>query len=199
VDPPESGSSTCNMKIMRFKSSRDLRSWLAKNHDQSDGIWLRVYKKNSAVTSVTYPEALDQALCHGWIDGQKKPYDQQSWLQKFTPRSSKSGWSKINTQHAERLSKSGEMTPAGVKAVSAAKADGRWTAAYDSFSNATVPEDFLTELTKNVKAKAFFETLNKTNIYSITYRLQTAKKSETRERRMKLILSMLAQGKKFHP
>jgi uncharacterized protein YdeI (YjbR/CyaY-like superfamily) len=187
------------MKIMRFKSSRDFRTWLAKNHSQSDGIWLRVYKKNSAVTSVTYPAALDQALCYGWIDGQKKPYDQESWLQKFTPRGSKSGWSKINTEHAQRLIKSGEMAPAGAKAVSAAKADGRWETAYDSFSNATVPEDFLKELTKNAKAKAFFETLNKTNIYSITYRLQTAKKTETRERRMKLILGMLAEGKKFHP
>ena len=187
------------MKMVRFKSARDFRTWLAKNHSESDGIWLRVYKKDSAVTSVTYPEALDQVLCYGWIDGQRKPYDPQSWLQKFTPRGPKSGWSKINTQHAERLTKSGEMAPAGMKAVGAAKADGRWAAAYDSFSNATVPEDILKELAKNRKAKAFFETLNKTNIYSITYRLQTAKKPETRERRMKLILSMLAAGRKFHP
>jgi uncharacterized protein YdeI (YjbR/CyaY-like superfamily) len=184
---------------MEFKSSRDFRSWLAKNHDKSDGIWLRIYKKDSTAMTVTYPEALDQALCHGWIDGQKKPYDRQSWLQKFTPRGSKSGWSKINTEHAERLIKSGEMAPAGLQAVNVAKADGRWAAAYDSFSNATVPEDFLKELTKNRKARAFFETLNKTNIYAIAYRLQTAKKPETRERRMKLILAMLAQGKKFHP
>ena len=184
---------------MEFKSSRDFRTWLAKDHDQSNGIWLRIYKKDSGVATVTYPEALDQALCHGWIDGQKKPYDAQSWLQKLTPRAAKSGWSKINTEHAERLIKSGEMTPAGVKAVSAAKADGRWAAAYDSFRNATVPVDFLKELAKNRKAKAFFETLNKTNIYAITYRLGTAKKPETRARRMKLILAMLAQGKKFHP
>src|SRR3982074_2647963 len=113
------------MKIMEFKSSGDCRTWLAKDHAQSNGIWLRIYKKDSGVATVTYPEALDQALCHGWIDGQKKPYDAHSWLQKLTPRAAKSGWSKINTEHAERLIKSGEMTPAGVKAVSAAKADGR--------------------------------------------------------------------------
>lgn len=187
------------MEIVAFKSPRDFRAWLAKNHSRSSGIWLRIYKKDSARTSVTYAEALDQALCYGWIDGQKKSYDPHSWLQKFTPRHSKSGWSKINTQHVKRLTKSGEMTPAGLEAVNAAKADGRWTAAYDSFSDTTVPADFLKALTKNKKAKAFFETLNKTNIYSITYRLQTAKKPETRERRMKLILTMLTQHKKFHP
>ena len=187
------------MEIMEFKSSRNFRTWLADNHDQSDGIWLRIYKKDSAVTTVKYPEALDQALCYGWIDGQKKPYDPQSWLQKFTPRGPKAKWSKINTEHAERLIKSGEMAAAGRKAVSAAKADGRWAAAYDSSRNAIVPADFLKELARNRKAKAFFETLNKINIYAITYRLQTAKKPETRERRMKLILTMLAQGKQFHP
>lgn len=187
------------MKTVGFKLSRDFRLWLAKNHGRSDGIWLRIYKKDSGVPTVTYPEAVVQALCYGWIDGQKKTYDPQSWLQKFTPRGAKSGWSKINTQHAERLIKSGEMSEAGMSAVSAAKADGRWTAAYDSFSNAIVPEDFLQALSKNAKAKSFFATLNKTNIYSITYRLQTAKKPETRERRMQLILNMLTQGKKFQP
>jgi uncharacterized protein YdeI (YjbR/CyaY-like superfamily) len=187
------------MKLTEFESARDFRAWLAKHHNQSDGIWLRIYKKGTAVTTLTYPEALDQALCHGWIDGQKKPYDQQSWLQKFTPRGPKSGWSKINTEHAERLIISGEMAPAGIRSVEAAKADGRWGAAYDSSRNATVPADFLQELAKNRKAKAFFATLNKANIYAITYRLQTAKKPETRARRLKLILTMLAAGKKFHP
>jgi uncharacterized protein YdeI (YjbR/CyaY-like superfamily) len=184
---------------MRFKSSADYRSWLAKNHTRSDGIWLRIYKKVSTEASISYAQALDQSLCYGWIDGQKRRYDEYSWLQKFTPRRPKSGWSKINTQHAERLVESGEMTPAGLKAIKAAKVDGRWKAAYDSPGNATPPDDFLRELNKNKKAKAFFETLNKSNIYAIVYRLQTAKKPETRTKRMKMILAMLVKGEKFHP
>jgi uncharacterized protein YdeI (YjbR/CyaY-like superfamily) len=186
------------IKIISFASSRDFRTWLAKAHGRSDGIWLRIYKKDSDPATLTYAEALDQALCFGWIDGQKKPYDKQSWLQRFTPRRPKSGWSKNNTQHAKRLIKSGEMTPAGLKEVNAAKADGRWKAAYDSFGNAAVPEDFLKELARNKKANAFFETLNKTNLYSIAYRLQTAKKPETREKRMEAIIEKLARGEKFH-
>ena len=186
------------MKIITFTSSPDLRTWLAENHRQSEGIWLRIYKKNSGVTTVTYAEALDQSLCFGWIDGQKKPHDDQSWLQKLTPRRSKSAWSKKNTQHAERLIDSGEMAAAGLKEVEAAKADGRWSRAYDSFGKATVPDDFLKELAQNKKAYAFFETLNKTNLYSIVYRLQTAKRPETRERRMQAIIEKLSRGEKFH-
>jgi uncharacterized protein YdeI (YjbR/CyaY-like superfamily) len=182
-----------------FKSSADFRQWLEKNHARSDGIWLRIFKKVSSEKSLTYAEALDQALCYGWIDGQKKPFDEQSWLQRFTRRRAKSGWSKINTQHVARLIKAGAMTPAGLEAVEAAKADGRWKAAYASPRNARPPEDFLKELEKNSKAKAFFETLNKANVYSIVYRLDTAKKAETRAKRMKMILAMMAQGKKFHP
>jgi uncharacterized protein YdeI (YjbR/CyaY-like superfamily) len=186
------------METISFVSWRDFRAWLAKSHDRSDGILLRIYKKDSGVACVTYAEALDQALCFGWIDGQKKPYDNESWLQKFTPRRIGSGWSKKNTEHAERLIKSGEMTPAGLKEVKAAKEDGRWRAAYDSFSNAAVPDDFLKELGRNKKANAFFQTLNKTNIYSIAYRLQTAKKPETRKKRMQAIIDKLARGEKFH-
>jgi uncharacterized protein YdeI (YjbR/CyaY-like superfamily) len=186
------------MKTMSFTSSRDFRAWLAKNHSQSEGILLRIYKKDTGAATVTYAEALDQALCFGWIDGQKKPYDKRSWLQKFTPRRPGSGWSKNNTRHAERLIKSGEMTPAGLREVKAAKADGRWKAAYDSFSNAAVPDDFLKKLAQNNVAKDFFETLNKTNLYSIAYRLQTAKKPETRERRMQGIIEKLERGEKFH-
>jgi uncharacterized protein YdeI (YjbR/CyaY-like superfamily) len=186
------------MKTMSFISSRDFRTWLEKYHSQSDGVLLRIYKKDSGVATVTYAEALDQALCFGWIDGQKKPYDKQSWLQKFTPRRPKSGWSKINTRHVVRLTKIGAMTPAGLEAVEAAKADGRWKAAYDSFVNAAVPNDFLRELARNKKANAFFATLNNTNLYSITYRLQTAKKPETREKRMRAIIEKLTRGEKFH-
>ena len=186
------------LEILSFKSPVEFRRWLKKNHASSPGIWLRFFKKGSGEPTVTYAGALDQALCHGWIDGQAKPFDETSWLQRFTPRRPKSGWSKRNTQHVERLIKEGAMTPAGLKVVEAAKADGRWEAAYESPKNAMPPEDFLKELGKDKKAKAFFETLNKANLYAIVYRLHTAKKPETRERRMKLILAMMKEGKKFH-
>lgn len=186
------------MQTIAFKSPRAFRAWLTKNHDRSEGIWLRIYKKDCGAATVTYAEALDQALCYGWIDGQKQAYDAQSWLQKFTPRQPNSGWSKNNTKHAERLIKSGAMTAAGFKEVEDAKADGRWQAAYDAFSSGAVPDDFLKELERDKKAKAFFATLNKTNLYSIVYRLQTAKKPETRAKRMQAIIAKLARGEKFH-
>ncbi|MDB6110851.1 MAG: hypothetical protein JWR69_2601 [Pedosphaera sp.] len=160
---------------------------------------MQLFKKGSGEPSITYAEALDQALCHGWIDGQKKPYDERSWIQRFTPRRAKSGWSKVNTGHAERLIKAGQMVQAGINAVEAAKADGRWQAAYDSPSKAAPPEDFLKALAKSKKAKAFFGTLKRASVYAIVYRLQTAKKPETRERRMKMMLAMLERGEKFHP
>jgi uncharacterized protein YdeI (YjbR/CyaY-like superfamily) len=187
------------MQILHFESSADFRRWLEKNHAASDGVWLRFFKKHSGGKSLTYAEALDQALCYGWIDSQAKPFDASSWLQKYTPRRAKSGWSKRNTLHVKRLTKAGCMAPAGLKAVQAAKADGRWKAAYASPRNARPPEDFLRELAKNKRAKAFFETLNKANVYAIVYRLQTAKKPETREKRMTMILAMMDQGKAFHP
>ena len=193
----QTGTSSC--KLTTSKHLRISDEWLEKNHAESDGIWLRISKKDSQETSLTYAEALDQALCYGWIDGQKKPFDKLSWLQKFTPRRPKSGWSKINTQHVERLIQAEAMTPAGMKAVAAAKADGRWEAAYASSRSAAPPEDFLQELRKNTKAEAFFKTLNKANVYAIVYRLETAKKPETREKRMKTILAMMEQGKAFHP
>jgi uncharacterized protein YdeI (YjbR/CyaY-like superfamily) len=186
------------LKIMSFASAPELRAWLAKNHSRSEGILLGIYKKDAGTVGVSYAEALDQALCYGWIDGPKLPGDKQFWLQTFTPRRPKSGWSKKNTGHAERLIKSGEMTAAGLKEVEAARSDGRWQAAYDSFSNAAIPDDFLKELARNKKAKAFFATLNKTNLYSIAYRLQTARKPETREKRMQAIIEKLARREKFH-
>ena len=186
------------MKTLTFKSSAAFRSWLKINHAVSDGIWLRIFKKDSDEKSITYAEALDQSLCYGWIDGQKQAHDEGSWLQKLTPRRGKSGWSKVNTEHAKRLIKTKQMTHAGLEAVKAAKADGRWQAAYDSPRNAVPSDDFLKALDKDKKAKAFFETLNKANIYSIVYRLQTAKQPETREKRMEMILEMLARGEKFH-
>ena len=187
------------MKTLAFKSSGELRDWLDANHDKSDGVWLRLFKKSSAKTAVTRTEALDQLLCYGWIDGQARPHDEHSWLQKITPRLAKSGWSRVNTGHVERLVKAGQMQPAGLKAVEGAKADGRWHAAYDPPSKAAPPEDFLRALAECEKAKAFFETLNKANVYAIVYRLQTAKKPETREKRLKNILVMLDRGESFHP
>lgn len=185
--------------IKSFETAAQWEKWLAKNHAISDGVWLRIPKKDSGLPSLTYAEALDAALCYGWIDGQKRSNDHHSWLQRFTPRSLKSGWSKRNTEHVERLTKAGRMRPAGVAAVEAAKRDGRWKAAYDSQGNSKIPEDFLKELSRDKRAQAFFNSLNKANLYSITYRLHTAKKPETREKRMKTILEMMSKGKKFHP
>jgi uncharacterized protein YdeI (YjbR/CyaY-like superfamily) len=181
-----------------FRSSKELRAWMAKEHTRVPGLLLRIYKKDSGVSSVTYAEALEQALCFGWIDGQKLPLDANSWMQKFTPRRARSRWSKTNVAHVDRLIREGQMTPAGLKEVEAAKADGRWAAAYDSSANATVPPEFVKELARNAKAKQFYATLNKTNLYSIAYRLQTAKRPETKNKRIKLIIEMLARGEKFH-
>lgn len=186
------------VEVLEFASPAAFRRWLLKNHRKFAEIWLRIFKKTSAINSVTYAEALDEALCFGWIDGQKRPFDESSWLQRFTPRKSGSNWSKRNTEHAERLILAGAMTQAGLDEIEAAKMDGRWHNAYDAFGSATAPEDFLNELAKNKKAFAFFKTLNKTNLYSIVYRLQTAKRPETRVRRMKLIIEMLEKGETFH-
>jgi uncharacterized protein YdeI (YjbR/CyaY-like superfamily) len=171
---------------------------MMKEHARAPGLLLRIYKKDSGVASVTYAEALDQALCFGWIDGQKLPFDANSWVQKFTPRRAKSGWSKINVGHVDRLIQAGQMTPAGLKEVEAAKTDGRWAAAYDSPANATLPPEFVEELERNATAKQFYATLNKANLYAIAYRLQTAKRPETKIKRIKLIIDMLARGEKFH-
>jgi uncharacterized protein YdeI (YjbR/CyaY-like superfamily) len=196
--PGDSGKAQPDLPVIAFATLEKWESWLEKNHASSIGIWLRIYKKDSGVKTIFYPEALDGALCYGWIDGQKRPFDKKSWLQRFSPRRPKSLWSKINTGHVERLIKLGKMKQAGHQAIEAAKKDGRWDAAYHSPGKATIPEDFLAALSKNRKAKAFFETLNKTNVYSIAWRLQTATKPETRARRMEAILGMLAEGKKFH-
>ena len=186
------------METLAFPTQTAFRKWLAKNHCQSDGIWLRIYRKETRQPTVTYAEALDEALCYGWIDGQKKPFDEESWLQKFTPRRPRSAWSKANTEHTNRLITENKMTPAGLAEIEKAKADGRWDSAYDRFSRATLPEEFTRALAKNKKAQAFFETLNKTNRFSISYRLQTAKREETKQKRLKEIIAMLARGEKFH-
>jgi uncharacterized protein YdeI (YjbR/CyaY-like superfamily) len=186
------------LEIVPFPSPRHFERWLAKNHATSAGIWLQFFKKASGVKTVTYAQALDVALCYGWIDGQVKKFDEQSYLQRFTPRRSRSTWSKRNQSHVRRLIKEGRMQAAGLREVQAAKRDGRWRAAYNSPSKMKVPEDFLLELSKDPKAKAFFETLNRANLYAIAWRLQTATRAATREKRMRAILAMMARGEKFH-
>jgi uncharacterized protein YdeI (YjbR/CyaY-like superfamily) len=182
---------------IEFKTAETFETWLEKNYGNSNGLWLKIFKKDSGKKTISYAEALDVALCYGWIDGQKEAFDEQAWLQKFCPRRAKSIWSKINIGHVERLINGGRMKPEGLKAIEKAKADGRWEKAYDAQSKMTIPEDFLKELSKNKKAEAFFMGLNKTNLFSIGFRLQTAKKQETREKRMKEIIEMLAKGEKF--
>ena len=195
---PEISAEKKDFDIVAFRSEKEWERWLSKNHSKKNGIWIKYFKKDSDTKSVTYAEAIDAALCFGWIDSQAKKYDDRSWLQKFTPRRSKSIWSKRNREHVDRLIKDGKMKAAGLKEIEAAKNDGRWEQAYDSPKTMEIPEDLLKELSKNKKAKTFFETLNKTNVYSITWRLQTAKKPETRAARMKTILEMLKKGSKFH-
>jgi uncharacterized protein YdeI (YjbR/CyaY-like superfamily) len=187
-----------DFEILAFETAKEFRQWLSKNYSNSSGIYIRFYKKASGVKSINYAEALDEALCFGWIDSIANTLDAQSYIQKFTPRRAKSMWSKRNREYVARLVSEGRMTEAGVVEVEKAKTDGRWDQAYDSPKDMTVPEEFLQLLEKNKKAKAFFETLNKTNRYAIGWRLQTAKKAETRERRMKMIVEMLERGEKLH-
>ncbi|MBK8553690.1 MAG: YdeI/OmpD-associated family protein [Ignavibacteria bacterium] len=194
----QSTSEKDNLKIKPFSSAEKWEQWLSKNHSKSKGVWIKFHKKGSGAKTVTYTEALDEALCYGWIDGLANSYDDKSYLQKFTPRRAKSIWSKRNREHIERLIKAGKMKEAGLKEINAAKSDGRWERAYDSPANMRIPDDFLKELSKNKKAKAFFDSLNKTNLYSIGWRLQTAKTPETRNKWKEKILKMMSDGKKFH-
>jgi uncharacterized protein YdeI (YjbR/CyaY-like superfamily) len=181
-----------------FSSAVLWRRWLDANNASSEGIWLRIHKTASGKKTVTYAEALDEALCYGWIDGQKDKGDETSWLQKFTPRRPRSIWSKKNREHVARLIKTKRMTASGQKEVDAAKKDGRWDKAYDAASTMEIPADFLRALKKEEQALSFFESLNRANVFAIVWRLQTAKKPETRTKRMDLILQMMRDGKKFH-
>lgn len=184
--------------ILSFTSQKEFSQWLEENHATSNGIWLRLFKKGSEVESVTYAEAVEESLCYGWIDSLVNKYDEKSYIQKFTPRRPKSMWSKINIGHIERLTKEGRMKESGLKEVERAKEDGRWQAAYESPKNMQVPEDFITALDKDKKAKEFFESLNRTNTYAIAFQLNTAKKPETRERRFKKLFGMMQRGEKIH-
>jgi uncharacterized protein YdeI (YjbR/CyaY-like superfamily) len=188
---------TLDLPIRSFKNAKDWQTWLEKNHTKPDGIWLKFYKKSSGIKSIYYPEALEVALCYGWIDAQAKGLDDKAYLQRFTPRRSKSVWSKVNTLKAERLIKEGRMKPAGLAAIKAAKADGRWEKAYHSSSTAETPKDFMDALGKNKKAKLFFESLSKVHKYAIYYRLNEAKRPETRAKRMKHFLDLMKRQEKF--
>lgn len=188
---------TTELPILSFESKNKFADWLAKNHEKSAGLWLKIAKKAAGISTVTYAEALDVALCYGWIDGQKRSFDEQYFLQKFTPRRAKSIWSKINVEKVEGLIASGEMKPAGLKAVEAAKLDGRWAAAYASQKNIEVPADFRSALNKNKKAKAFFETLTGSRRYAFLFRIETAKRAETREKRIHQFVEMLERGETF--
>ncbi|TAL29592.1 MAG: bacteriocin-protection protein, YdeI/OmpD-associated family [Spirochaetes bacterium] len=185
--------------IKSFASSKQWKEWLAMNYAISNnGIWLRIFKKDSGEATITYDEALDEALCFGWIDGQKKAYDEKSWLQKFTPRRSKSIWSKRNKTRVAQLVEEKRMQPSGLKEIETAKKDGRWDKAYDSPSQMEIPADFLSILKKDQKAYEFFKTLNKANTYSIAWRLETAKKPATRQKRMQILLKMMKKRQKLH-
>lgn len=189
---------TKDLPTLPFATKNKWAEWLARQHDKSSGVWLKLAKKDSGIASVTYDEALEAALCDGWIDGQKKGFDEQYWLQKFTPRGPKSIWSKVNTLKAEKLIANGEMKLAGLKAIEAAKQDGRWEAAYDSQKSISVPDDFEAALNKHKKAKAFFATLNSVNRYAILFRIQTAKEAETRMKRIRQFVEMLERNEKLH-
>jgi uncharacterized protein YdeI (YjbR/CyaY-like superfamily) len=187
------------MPVILFGDAAAWEAWLERNHTDSSGLWLRLAKKAAEIMSVTYAEALDVALCYGWIDGQKKSYDASSWLQKFTPRGRKSVWSKINRDKALALIESGRMQPAGLHAIELARQDGRWDAAYDPASTATVPDDFQAALDASPGASAAFEALDRQNRYAMLFRIQTARKSETRAARIAKFVEMLERGEKLHP
>jgi len=190
---------TSSLPIILFKDQKAWEAWLVKHGESSPGVWVRLAKKAAKLRSVTYGEALDVALCYGWIDSQKKSFDEESSLQRFTPRRARSIWSKINRDKALALVKSARMRPAGLAEIERAKADGRWEAAYDSHRTAVPPEDFVAALERSPRAKEFFATLNSQNRYAILFRIQTAKKIETRRKRIDQFIAMLEQHLKIYP
>jgi uncharacterized protein YdeI (YjbR/CyaY-like superfamily) len=188
-----------SLPVMSFESTDAWDAWLAAHHADSPGLWLKIAKKGSAGQTVSYSNAVDVALCHGWIDGQKGRLDDDYWLQRFTPRKGGSKWSKINTERAAALIASGRMRPAGLSEVERARADGRWEQAYESQSRVTVPEDLARALAANQRARAFFATLDSANRYAILYRIGTAKRPETRAKRIDTFVTMLSEHKKIYP
>jgi uncharacterized protein YdeI (YjbR/CyaY-like superfamily) len=187
------------LPVLAFSDQQQWEDWLAANHDTSKGLWLKLAKKASTIATVTYAEAVEVALCQGWIDGQVLPYDEFFWLQRFTPRGPRSKWSQINRAKAEHLIEAGRMQPAGRAAVEAARQGGRWENAYAPPSTATVPPDLQAALDANPAAADFFATLSKTNRFAVLYRVQDAKRPETRARRIQQYVEMLARQEKIHP
>lgn len=188
-----------DLPIIPFASQQRWEAWLDEHHASSKGLWLKLAKKDTGIDTVSHAEALDSALCCGWIDGQRDSLDQAYYLQKFTPRGRRSRWSKINCGKVEELIRQGRMKPAGLAEVERAKQDGRWDAAYEGQRNATVPEDLQRELDQNPEALAFFTTLNSVNRYAILYRVHDAKRPETRARRIAQFITMLNEHKKLYP
>lgn len=182
-----------------FATQQDWEAWLSEHWEDSTGLWLKIAKKATRISSISYAEALEGALCYGWIDGQKAALDEDYWLQKFTPRRAKSVWSQINRDKASMLIESGRMQPPGLRQVELAKADGRWDAAYAGQAGATVPEDLQAALDQHPAARDFFLTLNSTNRYAILYRVCTAQKVETRAARIQKFIEMLARGETIYP
>jgi uncharacterized protein YdeI (YjbR/CyaY-like superfamily) len=197
--PTTKTAEATELPTLSFDTPRAFFDWLADHHASSRGIWLRLAKKGSGAASITYAEAVEVALAWGWIDGQKQRADEASWLQKFTPRGARSVWSKINREKALALIDADAMQPAGLAEVERAKRDGRWHVAYDPPSRATVPDDLQAALAKNARAGAFFATLDARNRYAVLWRVQTAKKAETRQKRIADLVAMLARGEKVHP
>jgi uncharacterized protein YdeI (YjbR/CyaY-like superfamily) len=185
-------------EMMLFPTQEDWENWLLENHSLSPGVWLKIAKKGCAMRSVSYDEALNGALCYGWIDSRKEKFDECFWLQRFTPRRSRSPWSAINRRKAEELIQKGKIRPAGLLEIEKARQDGRWEAAYQSQSNAEVPDDLRQALEENPTAREFFERLNRVNRYAILYRLNSAKKPETRQKRLTEFIQMLSEQRKIY-
>jgi uncharacterized protein YdeI (YjbR/CyaY-like superfamily) len=182
-----------------FEDAAAWEAWLEQNHTLPEGVWIRIAKKGSGIASVRYPEVLEIALCFGWVDGQRKPLDETWFLQRFTPRRARSRWSRINRDKAEELIAAGRMRPVGLAEVQRARADGRWVAAYEGQASMSVPEDLQRELDARPRARAVFETLSSQNRYAILYRLDDAKRPETRSRRLAKFLTMLEAGETLYP
>jgi uncharacterized protein YdeI (YjbR/CyaY-like superfamily) len=188
-----------DLPVLAFKSQQAWHAWLASQAVQSQGLWLKLARKSSGMASVSKAEAIDTALCHGWIDGQLDGLDDKYWLVRFTPRQVSSKWSEKNRDRALQLIESGRMQAAGLKEIERAQKDGRWNAAYASQATAEVPDDLSAALAKNKKARMFFETLDRTNRFSILYRINNAKKPETRVAKIEKFVAMLAAGETIHP
>ncbi len=186
------------LPILAFASAAEWEAWLDEHHASSAGVWLRLARKGSGIESVSRSDALDAALCYGWIDSQAASLDHHFWLQRFTPRTASSKWSKVNQQKVEKLIEAGRMRPAGLAEIERAKRDGRWDRAYDSPSTAAVPDDLRRALDENPRAREFFDRLDSRNRYAILHRIQTAKRAETRARRIEKFVAMLDAGETLY-